>query len=169
MLLHSAPLGDAIRAIRLKESVQLEGDHAYIAMCMKLPLPLLPEYTPRRSFVSYIESMDFDKNGHGMGPANGPDIMPVLPAHLRSHVAMWQRSEWVHDAMDKAESGVAALANLSLQTSAMYVEDSTKKIQRTLNTQKRNDTRKRKFAADWLCSSVCVPRQISQRFRMLCL
>ena len=61
MLLHSAPLGDAIRAIRLKESVQLEGDHAYIAMCMKLPLPLLPEYTPRQSFVSYIESMDFDK------------------------------------------------------------------------------------------------------------
>ena len=81
-----------------------------------------------KAMLCFIHRVDgLGQTGHGKGPANGPDIMPVLPAHLRSHFAMWQRSEWVHEAMDKVESGVAALANLSLQTSAMYVEDSKKK------------------------------------------
>ena len=129
--LHSAALGDAIRAIRLKESVKLEGDHAYIAKCMKLPLPPLPVYTTkakalfRKIVRPYIESMDFDKMAiEWCQHVDGQDIMPVLPAHLRSHFALWQRSERVQDAMDKAESGVAALANLNKQTAAMYVEES---------------------------------------------
>ena len=67
--------------------------------------------------------MDFDKVAiEWCQHVDSQDIMVVLPAHLRSHFALWQQSERIQDAMEKAESEVAALANLNQQTAAMSVE-----------------------------------------------
>lgn len=67
----------------------MEGHHAYIAKCMKLPLPLLPVYTTEAKAVFReivrpdIESMDVDKMGiEWCQHVDSEDIMPVLPAHL---------------------------------------------------------------------------------------
>ena len=126
--LHSPALGEAVRAIQLKHPIELTGDRAYIAKRMKLPLPMLPVHTPKAKRVfrqlvrKYVATMNFEEMAiEWCKHVDGEDVMPALPAHLRTHFALWQRSERVNDAVQASQPGLDALAQLNAQTAAGYV------------------------------------------------
>ena len=95
---------------------------------MKLPLPMLPVHTPKAKRVfrqlvrKYVATMNFEEIAiEWCKHVNGEDVMPALPAHLRTHFALWQRSERVNDAVQASQPGLDALAQLNAQTAAGYV------------------------------------------------